>query len=69
MLLAGSETIPEQIVENRSPYYDALEDADLTYKREGQLTQNTVLAMEELMKAMLAKQLRSAFDTASGQRG
>lgn len=69
VLLAGSETIPEQIVENRSPYYDALEDADLTYKREGQLTQNTVLAMEELMKAMLAKQLRSAFDTASGQRG
>jgi Fic family protein len=68
VLLAGSETIPEQIVENRSPYYDALEDADRTYMREGQLTQNTVLAMEELMKAMLAKQLRSAFDTASGQR-
>jgi Fic family protein len=69
VLLAGSETIPEQIVGNRSPYYDALEGADRTYREEGKLSRNTVLAMEELMKAMLAKQLRSAFDTASGERG
>lgn len=67
VLLAGSETIPEQIVNNRTPYYEALESADETYRSEGQLTRNTVLAMEELMKAMLAKQLRSAFDTAAGE--
>ncbi len=69
VLFAGSETIPEQIVGNRLPYYDALESADRTYREEGTLTRNTVLAMEELMKAMLAKQLRSTFDTASGEGG
>jgi len=68
VLMAGSETIPEQIVSNRTPYYDALESADQTYRSEGALTSRTVLAMEGLMKAMLAKQLRSAFDTAAGER-
>lgn len=66
LLLAGPETIPEQIVARKAPYYAALEAADRVYQQEGRLTENTVLEMEELMKAMLAKQLRSAFDTASG---
>ena len=68
VLLVGSETIPEQIVNNRTPYYDALESADATFAAEGALTRNTVLKMEELMKVMLAKQLRSAFDTATGEQ-
>jgi Fic family protein len=67
LLLAGPQTIPEQIVANKVPYYDALESADRVYQEEGRLTQNTVVAMEELMKAMLARQLRSAFESASGE--
>jgi Fic family protein len=66
VLMVGTETIPVQIVNNRSPYYDALEAADNVYKEERALTSRTVLEMEELMKAMLAKQLKSAFDQASG---
>jgi Fic family protein len=66
VLMAGTETIPEQIVGNRTPYYEALEAADNVFAGEGRLTQNTVVAMEELMRAMLARQLRSAFENASG---
>lgn len=69
VLMAGTETIPEQIVSNRSPYYDALEAADNAYDEDGELTPRTVIDMEELMKAMLAKQLKSAFDQATGDGG
>jgi hypothetical protein len=67
--MAGTETIPEQIVSNRSPYYDALEAADNAYDEDRELTPRTVIDMEELMKAMLAKQLKSAFDQAIGNGG
>lgn len=65
VMLAGAETIPEQIVANRLPYYGALEAADKQYDLDKRLTASTVLVMEALMGSMLAKQLRSAFDNAS----
>lgn len=64
-LFPGVNTIPEQIVANRHPYYDALEAADATFKDERNFTENTVRAMEELLGSMLATQLRSAFDEAT----
>lgn len=56
-LLPGTSgrTIPEQIVENRTPYFQALEAADDAWR-------NDVLdvsAMESLLERMLAVQLRS----------
>lgn len=64
-LLPGTETIPEQIVSNREPYYKALEQADSAYMTENQFTDTTVSEMEKLLGAMLAKQLRGAFDQAN----
>lgn len=64
-LLPGTETIPEQIVSNRGPYYKALEEADSAYLTEKQFTDTTVAEMEKLLGAMLAKQLRGAFDDAN----
>lgn len=66
VLLRGSETIPEQIVADRLPYYKALEAADDRYRTEGALNSETVEKMEGLMRSMLARQLRSAFDSATG---
>lgn len=68
VLLAGSRTITELIVENRQPYYDALEAADEVYKRDGHLSSKTVLAMEELLTGLLATQLRSALDAATNAK-
>jgi len=65
-LLPGAKTIPEQIVANRTPYYDALEAADAIYEQEGELTENTVHAMEELLGGMLATQLLDALEEATG---
>lgn len=66
VLMAGSETIPEQIVKNRDPYYEALEAADAVFAEEKALSIKTVERMEALVRTMLARQLRSAFDQASG---
>lgn len=60
--LRGANTIPDQIVANRKPYFDALEQADAAWKT-GQID---VSAMEELLKRMLAVQLTSVFDQATG---
>lgn len=65
-LLPGAMTIPEQIVANRQPYYDALESADRRYDDQGRLTTDTVEEMEDLLGSMLARQLRGAFDDAIG---
>lgn len=64
-LFPGTETIPEQIVANRQPYYDALESADERYKMEKRINRDTVKEMEKLLGAMLAKQLKGAFDNAN----
>jgi Fic family protein len=63
-VLPGHPTIPEQIVSNRDPYFDALDAADLAW-RNGVVD---VSKMEELLSGMLAEQLRSAYDAASGSR-
>jgi Fic family protein len=67
-LLPGVETIPEQIVSNRAPYYGALEKADERFKSSETFTDDIVSEMEELLGAMLARQLRSAFDEAVNGR-
>lgn len=61
--LRGANTIPEQIVANRRPYFDALEKADAACK-EGRVD---VSEMESLLKRLLAVQLTSVFDQATGE--
>jgi Fic family protein len=57
-LLPGSPTIPEQIADDKPPYYSALEAADATWRKSEQVD---VSEMETLLKGMLAKQLLSVF--------
>jgi Fic family protein len=59
--LPGTQTIPEQIVANRQPYYAALDAADAACSR------NTIdlSVMEQLLSDMLANQLASVIDAAS----
>jgi Fic family protein len=52
-LLPGKRTIPDQIAEDRTPYYKALEVADLAWLS-GKLD---LTAMEDLLSRMLARQL------------
>jgi Fic family protein len=58
--LPGTSTIPEQIAENRDPYYEALEAAD------SNATDSTVdlSKMEALLESLLAKQLVSVLRAA-----
>jgi Fic family protein len=51
--LPGANTIPDQIVANRKPYYAALDVADSAYSQ----GKNDVSAMEELLSNLLAIQL------------
>ena len=62
-VLAGTPTIPEQIVDNRIPYFDALEAADEAWKS-GKID---VSKMEELLSSLLANQLISIYRQAGGQ--
>jgi Fic family protein len=62
-LLPGTPTIPEQIAANKTPYYDALEHADMAFKA-GNID---VSALEKLLEAMLANQLVSAAREATGE--
>jgi len=59
--LPGRKTIPEQIAENKVPYYAALEALDQQQDFENPNLQ----AMENLLEACLAEQLKSAFDAAT----
>ncbi|SFD67761.1 Fic family protein [Roseivivax sediminis] len=61
----GRQTIPEQVVANRKPYYDALESADAKFSESEGFPDDIVSGMEDLMSAMLAKQLKGAFDSAT----
>jgi Fic family protein len=63
MLLPGRDTIPDQIVDNRQPYFNALEDADQALA-EGRID---LAKMEELIEGMLAKQLMSVMESATGK--
>jgi len=59
-LLPGKKTIPDQIAEDRTPYYKALEAADEALTR-GEID---LTAMEELLSGMLAQQLVAVHEDA-----
>jgi Fic family protein len=61
-VIPGTKTIPELIVENRDPYYEALRKADSSWE------QGTVdvTAMEKLMASLLAQQLVLVHQHATG---
>jgi hypothetical protein len=52
-VLPGKKTIPDQIAENKAPYYKALEAADDAWD-EGTID---LTLMKDLLSSMLAKQL------------
>ncbi len=58
--LPGRKTLPEQIAENKGPYYEALEKADAAFS-DGIID---ISAMRELLENYLALQLKTAFDAA-----
>jgi Fic family protein len=60
-VLRGKNTIPDQIVDNRKPYFDALEAADAAWRE----TRVDVSKMEELLEGMLAVQLKSMIEQAT----
>jgi Fic family protein len=60
-VLRGKNTIPDQIVDNRQPYFDALEQADAAW-REARID---VSMMEGLLENMLAVQLKSMMEQAT----
>lgn len=62
--LPGKNTIPEQISENKKPYYEALESAD-QYQKSKVID---VSALENMLKAQLAKQLIAVHESATGSR-
>jgi Fic family protein len=63
-LLPGTPTIPEQIAEDKKPYYDALEVADEHNKG----NKIDVSDLERILGAMLAKQLYNAAQEAAGEK-
>lgn len=62
-LLPGTITIPEQIAKDKTPYYDALEAADVAWKKTGKVD---VSALEAMLNSMLANQLLQAAHEAAG---
>jgi Fic family protein len=64
-LLPGAPTIPEQIAGDKTPYYAALECADLGLKS-GRVD---VSNLENMLEGMLAKHLLNAAKEASGGAG
>jgi Fic family protein len=62
-LLPGTPTIPDQIVDNREPYFEALDAADLALKG-GQIN---VSKMEELLASLLANQLAGFYRAVGGK--
>jgi Fic family protein len=62
--LPGTHTIPEQIAENKQPYYSALEAADGAYKEK----RIDVSALELLLEERLAKQLVQVHRKATGKQ-
>ena len=62
-ILPGIPTIPDQIVDNRKPYFDALDAADVAF-REGKID---VSKMEDLLAALLAHQLTQFYKAMGGK--
>jgi Fic family protein len=63
-ILPGSPTIIEQISDDKTPYYMALEHADKAWR---ELDQVDVSEMEKIIEATLARQLVSAARDAAGE--
>lgn len=63
--LPGTYTIPEQISENKTPYYKALETADRIYKEDNSLID--VSEMETLLENALTIQLANILDKAKNK--
>lgn len=66
MQLPGSNTIPEQISNNKKPYYDALEAADAHFKNGGSIN---LSVLEAYLEALLANQLVNVYNAAKGNAG
>jgi Fic family protein len=62
--LPGTKTIPEQIAENKSPYYKALESADEAYAGK----KLDVSRVESLIEETLAAQLLDVHHKATGKK-
>jgi Fic family protein len=62
--LPGTRTIPEQIAENKQPYYKALEAADEAWAKK----RLDVSVLESMVQEMLAKQLVSVHEKATGTK-
>jgi Fic family protein len=60
--LPGTKTIPDLIVDNRQPYYKALDDANAAWVN-GNVDVGT---MEQLIASLLATQLLSVHQQATG---
>jgi Fic family protein len=60
---SGAPAIPNQIVQNRAPYFEALEAADEAWK------QNILdlSRMESLLETLLARQLKAFFESVGGR--
>jgi hypothetical protein len=62
--LPGTPSIPDQIVDNRMPYFEALDAADEAYRNGGVID---VSKMEELIGRLLATQLAGFYQLAGGK--
>jgi Fic family protein len=62
-LLPGTPTIPDQIVDNREPYFAALDAADSAFKDGG----IDVTKMEDLLASLLANQLAEFYKSVGGK--
>jgi Fic family protein len=62
-ILPGTPTIPDQIVDNRIPYFDALEAADASLET-GEVN---LSKMEDLLATLLARQLAEFYQAAGGK--
>lgn len=56
--LPGVKTVPEQIAENKKPYYDALEAADEVLRRDNKLD---ISVLQNLLETYIAYQLEDAW--------
>ncbi|HVZ05483.1 Fic family protein [Hyphomicrobium sp.] len=63
MKIPGTPTIPEMIIDNREPYYEALEQADQSLDK-GAVD---LSKMERLLESLLARQLLTVVSEASGK--
>ena len=63
-VLPGTPSIPQQIQDDRTGYFGALEQADAAFAE----SVVEVSAMERLLKGMLATQLLSVIEAADGTK-